>query len=85
MTKQSLGIDLVIRITIAFVSIGAMFTCVKNFSLTTVAVAMNLSPVFSFIFGVLLLNEKKGGVMDILSLILSMVGALLMILAAVKE
>ena len=85
MTKQSLGSDIVIRITIAFISIGAMFTSVHHFSLTTVAVAMNLSPVFSFVFGMLLLGEKKATGLDVVCLVLSMVGALMMILAAIKE
>lgn len=74
-----------LRISIAFVSIGAMFTSVHHFSLTTVAVAMNLSPVFSFVLGMILLGEKKATFMDVVCLVLSMIGALFMILAAVRE
>ena len=85
MTQQDLGWDIVIRITIAFVSIGAMLTSVHHFSLTTVAVAMNLSPVFSFIFGMIMLGERNANPIDVLCLILSLIGALMMILAAVKE
>ncbi len=63
---------------------GSVFTCVQYFSLTTVAIAMNLSPVYTYVFGIILLGESKATELDVICLILSMAGALFMILGAIR-
>jgi drug/metabolite transporter (DMT)-like permease len=75
--------DLVIRVMIVMVSMSSLLTCIKHFSLTTVAISMNLSPIFTYIFGILILGETKATSLDIVCLILSMIGALCMILGAI--
>jgi drug/metabolite transporter (DMT)-like permease len=76
--------DLVVRVMIAFVSMASVFTCVHHFSLTTVAIAMNLSPVYTYVFGIILLGETKATALDVVCIILSMIGALCMILGAIR-
>ena len=76
---------MVLRILIVNLNNATMFTSVQHFTLTTVAIAMALQPVFNFVFGMIILGETKAKYLDGICLLLSMIGVLTMILAAVNN
>ena len=46
---------------------------------------MNLQPLFSFILGFIILKERKANCLDFICLVLSMLGAYIMIIASVHD
>ena len=83
MHKEQL-MPLAVRLLQNFFSMYVNFTCLKYFSLTTVALVNNLSPLITAIFGVIFLHEKLA-VAQVLTILVAFSCVLLMVYGAPKS